>query len=264
MRRLLVSLLTILALAGTLVADPADKPKADSEAQAAQQAYEAGKYHDAATHFAAAYQLDPQPAYLFNTAQAYRFAKECANAADYYRKFLDATKQLAAQNLDKVQKYLAEMDACVKDNALAPTTPAMPSQVTTPARAPLPEAPADPGRDQRRLGLAIGAAGIVGLVVGAYYTHRVLDVTSQAQAWANANCTQAAPCTSEADAQQKATFQQRGDAAQRDETIAYAVGGAAVAAGVVLYMLGSHRSDERAVAAVPTPGGALVTAGFAF
>ncbi len=273
MRQLLLPFAFLVALTGTPRADPAaDKAKADGDAQAAQKLYSEGKYHDAATHFAAAYQLDPQPAYLFNTAQAYRFAKECASAASYYRKFLDATKQVQAQNLDKVQKYLEEMDACAKTEAPQPApapvpAPARPDEAR-PAPEPAPVSPAaespDPGRGKRRLGLAVGAAGVVGLAIGAYYTHRVGSLSDQAQAWVDQNCTQATPCTSEADAQQKASFQQRGDAAQRNEAIAYAFGGAALAAGVVLYMLGNHESDEHAVAAVPTHGGALVTAGFRF
>ncbi len=265
MRHLLVSTILALAcLARPLHAQPADdaKGRGDGEALTAQHLYEAGKYHDAATHFIAAYGLDPQPAYLFNTAQAYRFAKECANAASYFRQFLDATKQVQAQNLDKVNRYLEEMDTCAKAEAGQPA-PAPQQDVVKPvepAPQPVPAEPSDPGRGKRRLGLAIGAAGVVGVALGAYFTSRVYAAHDDAQSWITKNCT---PCSADALAAAQKQYDDQGHQAETREAIAYTVGVAALAGGVVLYMLG-HASGERAVAAVPTQGGAMVTAGLSF
>lgn len=249
-----------------LLATPAfaDKAKGDAEAVAGQKLYEAGNYHDAAAHFVAAYEADPQPAYLFNVAQAYRFAKECASSAKYFRLFLDATKQVQAQNLDKVHHYLDEMDACAKTEA----TPAPPP--SAPVVAPAPAAPAphdevvDPGRGKRQLGLAIGAAGVVGLAVGAFFTHRVYAIGDEAQQWQDANCTPTNQCPADVRKMHEDAFDKEGSAAQTKEIVAYSLGGAALVTGAVLYMLGRGGSDEHAVAAAPTPGGAMVTAAFRF
>src|SRR6266702_276522 len=98
MRHLALALAFVLASGLATVAPARAQPQLDaktaagSEAQAAQKLYEDGQYHDAATHFAHAYELDPQAAYLFDAAQAYRFAKECATAAKYYLEFLDVAK----------------------------------------------------------------------------------------------------------------------------------------------------------------------------
>src|SRR5438067_341636 len=117
-----------------------EKTAATQEATIAQKLYEDGQYREAGGHFARAYELDPQAAYLFDAAQAYRFAKECASSAKYYRQFLDAAKQAQAANLDKVKHYLAEMDQCAK----ARTQTLEPPVIKPPAEPPATGAPAQP------------------------------------------------------------------------------------------------------------------------
>ena len=261
--RVLVCVCAVLVAAAPVLAD---KAKGDAEALAGQKLYEGGKYHDAAVHFVAAYEADPQPAYLFNIAQAYRFAKECTNAAKYFRLFLDATKQVEAQNLDKVHHYLDEMDACAKTEAPPAPAPPAPQPVVAPAPVPATvpqhDEPADPGHGKRTLGLAIGAAGIVGLAAGAYFTHRVSAISDEAQAWENANCTTASACPADVRKMQQDAFASKGSSAETKEVVAYSLGGAALVTGAVLYMLG--RGGEEHVAAVPTSGGAMVLGAFRF
>ena len=191
-----------------------------------------------------AYAADPDPGYLFNAGQAFRFAQDCAQAARYYRQFLGAVS--SAPNLDKVRDYLNEMDTCVHLQQPPPPPPSPPAP---------PAAPDDPGATRRHVGLALGVAGLAAVGAGAWFHHDVLYFEHRSR-----SCSATAPCT----AAQVAHWDDRGHTASVLAIAAYATGGAALVGGTALYLLGRRRDTEPPVAIVPTPGGALVTAGFAF
>src|SRR5688500_16608759 len=81
-------LLVSLCTTSSSWATPSDDAR--TAYQAATTAYANGRYGDAAERFKEAYSLDPDPGYLFNIAQAYRLGQLCANAVDYYDRFLAA------------------------------------------------------------------------------------------------------------------------------------------------------------------------------
>ena len=64
----------IVMLASSVALAQPDKIKAEAAARDGQQRYQSGAYLLAAERFELAYELDPDPAYLFNLAQAYRLA----------------------------------------------------------------------------------------------------------------------------------------------------------------------------------------------
>lgn len=266
-----------VALAATPAhADPTARDKAAAQqAYAAGQAkYDAGDFLGAAEKFSAAYQHDPDPVYLFNLAQAYRFAKRCRDAADSYRRFLAAVPD--APNRDKVQHYLEEVDACARTQPLAePGTTAPDAGSATASGAPDQPAPerdhsAAPSngsppaiRPHRRepehsytlsmTAVGLGAAGIVGLAVGAYFTWDVHDITAQRdRACKSGGC----------DGLQLRDFDNRGTTAEHREIAAYALGGAALAAAIILLWHEDHARYTIAVA--PTPSGAVGTAALRF
>jgi tetratricopeptide (TPR) repeat protein len=141
-----------------------------------QRQFNDGHFIDAADEFNAAFALDADPVYLYNSAQAYRRGGACARAADYYRRFLIAVPN--PPNLDKVQHYLHDLDACVKaetpttpetpttaPTTTPPTTPTQPEAVVKPEPAPLPHA--DAGSHTLRLaGIATAVGGVAVLGVG--------------------------------------------------------------------------------------------------
>ena len=230
--------------------------------------YKEGHFAEAAKEFEKAYQLAPAPALLFNIAQSYRFANDCAAAASYYRKFVAAVKD--APNLDKVQKYIEEMDACVAAQNKKPE-PALPPPPPTPPPAPTPvpatapavvvappaAEPADPGATKRHVGIALGVVGLAGFATGIYFTHGVGAAENDHNRLVK-TCT-ALTCNTD-------TFKTVDDRGHRDQILAitsYAVGGAAIAAGVALYVLGHDHGDEH-VAVLPVPGGAYASIGYAF
>lgn len=228
-----------------------------ASAETPQELYKQGRYPEAAEQFKAEYTRDPRPELLYNIAQSYRLAKDCANAASYYKKFLDAAPK-DTPNLDRVRGYVSEMNACAKP-APEPTH-AEPPAPTPPTIEPVEPSPSPsasanhPGTGRRHAGIAVGIAGVALAGAGLYFQHEVGVAEND-----RAACTPAHPCT----VQQRADIDDRGN---RNETLAitsYAVGAAAIAAGVTLYVLGTHASDEH-VAVVPLPGGALASVGYAF
>jgi hypothetical protein len=85
-------LLVWLCAAGVAVAQPS-KPNPDAEQHhrrgLALLRDEPKDFAAAAAEFAAAYEIDPRPRYLFNLALAQRLGGECRKAIDTYRAYLD-------------------------------------------------------------------------------------------------------------------------------------------------------------------------------
>src|SRR5207249_9530232 len=109
------------------------------------------------------YEIDADPSYLFDTAQAYRLAKNCREAASYYRLFL--ARAVDPPNLDKVRGYIERMEACTETS---PPPDSLPPEPPPPRAVELPVPPppraaittrVDAGGSRRRLGIAIAATG---------------------------------------------------------------------------------------------------------
>jgi tetratricopeptide (TPR) repeat protein len=104
-------------------------------------AFGVGSYSEAAEKYEASFKLHPEPALLYNAAQAYRMAGNKQRALQLYRNFVrlygsnpradDARNHAAA-----LEKAIAEGD---KSGATAaPTTPEPPARTSAPPPAPLP------------------------------------------------------------------------------------------------------------------------------
>jgi tetratricopeptide (TPR) repeat protein len=251
--RTLLAFAIVAGLSASAAADDADsKAKAAAEFAEGQRLYDANNYAAAVVKFKAAWELDHDPAYLFNIAQALRFAKQCGESADYYRKFL--AQVTSAPNLDKVHEYLAEVDACAKTQQPQPQQPQ-----------PLPPQPEHPqgSSGTGKLGLLVGGAGIVALGVGIYFNYKALHLTSQHD-HDLAQCTTEVPCSPD---QLQTIENTYGPDGRRDEKLGIAfdvVGGAAITAGVLLYMFRDRGAEQPPVAFTPTHGGAMVTTGWSF
>lgn len=269
MRRLIASWVGVtiaLASTRTAVAQPTPQKKAAADAVYAegQQSYRAGQYLDAASRFESAYALDPDPAYLFNVAQAYRLGNACAKALAAYRKFLAIVPN--PPNLATVQTYVGQAEACANQQAApAPPAPPVTPAPEGPVDAPSPPPPApDSGRTQRWLGL--GTIVVVGVAVaaGVYFTGRVGHYKTLREGVCE-GATINNPCDWSSVAGEAAGYESDGKAASRNAVLSYAVGGAAIIGGVALYMLG-RSSGERAAAVtvIPTADGAVAVGAFRF
>ncbi len=238
---------------------PAGAAKVAAEAA---KLYAAGDYLRAAHRFDDAWAADPLPAYRFNAAQAYRLGDDCEDAANRYENFLDVAHD--AQNLDQVRKYLDDQRACAKDRALVvPPTPPKPTP-TPPAEkravvvVPPPLPPPESGKQLRFRRFAIGTAavGAVFVVLGVNEWTNVMRYDT-AQSGCNTPSSQTGPCT----AAQAQIIDRGGDRASQHMETEFILGGAALAGGAVLWMLG--RDPERA-SITPTAGGAMFSTRFRF
>jgi tetratricopeptide (TPR) repeat protein len=191
--------------------------------------YDAGDYLAAAEQFVAAYELDPDPPYLFNIAQAYRFGNNCAAAADYYHRFLAAVP--APPNRDKVNGWLHEQEACA-----VRASHAMQVQAPTPTIAPTHHLSR---RGFEVAGVVTASAGVVALAIGLGLGDRASTLASDVtRACAMPFCAWSAEQNSDKDG-------------RRDAAIGFALDGvaaAALAGGAILYYLG-HRAPAVSVTA---------------
>jgi len=148
------------------------KPEAQVHLDAALAAYNAKDYPTAIREFDQAYAIDPNPALLYATAQAQRFAGNCRVALKLYEQYLETRPNETQVQATKVG--IAECQA-----AAPPPDPITPPP-TPPASAPQLPVASDPARadppsqrdaDPRpwykdRLGGALTITGVAGIGVG--------------------------------------------------------------------------------------------------
>lgn len=242
--------LLVCALAAPVHAQP--EPSADSndvEASskalydAGSKAYEAHEYATAIDDFRKAYALLPEPLFLFDIAQSYRQIHDCDNARSFYRSYLRNAPD--AENKDKAQRFLDEMEQCVRDaQAHAPPNTGTTTTVTT---TPGGEQAASDKRAQLRFaGLVTGIGGLVLVGVGVAFSIEAADAASNLELECMQRCT----------AGDALNIDQAGRNDEAGAVITYVLGGAAIAVGVGLYL---YAREPAPVVVVPTPGGAAVS-----
>jgi tetratricopeptide (TPR) repeat protein len=239
----------------TAHADSSSKAQADATAayQEGQRRYLAEDYLRAAEQFEAAYDLDPDPAYLFNIAQAYRFGKQCTKSIESYQRFLAVVAK--PPNAEAVAGYIREQEACAKAEA-APVI-VQPPLVVTPAPEPdpiVPVAPVHPSRTRTYVAVGMLAGGAV--LAGAA-TYFAIDA-ERAESDREALCKQ---CVWD---DEHTKEERRLDARGRRDQIFWATGyslaGVAVATGVYLIVTGGSR--EHRVTVAPARRGAVLSVRF--
>jgi hypothetical protein len=108
----LCALLGVAAAPGVAIAQtPADKESLDHYKKGRTH-YDLGRFDDAINEFQQAYELKPDPAYLFNIAQAYRQKGDPAKAVFFYKRYLALYP--TAPNKADVEKRIAELEDIIK------------------------------------------------------------------------------------------------------------------------------------------------------
>ncbi|HSY38455.1 MAG TPA: hypothetical protein VLA79_02975 [Polyangia bacterium] len=180
---------TLLALAVSgppaVAAEPSAARRAYDEATAA---FGLGHYQEAAERYETAFSLRPDPALLYDAAQAYRLAGNRPRALELYRNYLRLYPD--RQNADEARNQVATLTKALDDEkAVAPPPPVAapvepivtpspvsssvpapaltPSQAVTPAAmvtqtAPAAEPPSSSGGSRTWIWIAVGAAVVVG------------------------------------------------------------------------------------------------------
>ena len=197
--------------------------------------YDLGEYAAAIDSFRASYDLVPQPLLLFDIAQAYRQLRDCGHARTFYKSYLRNLP--AADNRDKVERFLADMDACVTTTEREHSAnPPAPREVVPRSRALLVG------------GLVTSILGLAAAGTAVYFSN---DASNQARYIESL-------CQFGCDGADIKGVDQRGRDAARNAVTLYAVGGTLFATGVGMVLWAAFRSDE-AITIAPVPGGATVS-----
>jgi len=228
----------------------AQTPK--DEFAAGQKAYAAKDYLGAAKHFVTAYALEPDPAYLFNIAQAYRLGDDCKSAAEYYQRYLDSAQD--PPNADEVRARLTEQRACAAKRVV-PVAP--PPNTSRPGPAPHLGPDDGPHSGLRKWSYLAGGIGVAALAAGGGFSVYGDYLTDQHAA----ACSRTHQCSGDL----YDSYKSRGHRANVLAAVGYSVGGAAViGAGVLWYMSQRDRDAEQKIAVTPTRGGFAVSAQLRF
>jgi tetratricopeptide (TPR) repeat protein len=241
MRPSTIAIALVLATAPAR-AEPSPKAQAKQHFKQGKALQDAGKYDDAVAEFRAAYDLDQRPEMLFNIAQVYRLGSHKQSAVDYYQQYLAA--QPDGPGAGEARQWIAELTRQIEADRPLPREPATPE----------PPPPEPPPRSEpetltetrgspplRITGLATAGAGAIALGVGVVFgikARSASDTISNHQG----------PWTVD----EQHTFED-GQRANRTMIIGYVAGGALVAAGGVLYYLGT-RTHVVPVTGVRTAG----------
>jgi tetratricopeptide (TPR) repeat protein len=229
--------------------------------EAGRRAFEANNYEAAIGDFQRAYQLDADPGYLFNLAQAQRLAGHCAEAAASYRKFLVLVPQ--PPNYDRVQDWIAAADVCTRERATAyPSAAPLPPVLAQPAPPPAIAITATPRPRPSPLPAYLAAGvGVVGIGLAAYFTWDVGHLASEREAL----CSGTPPCEwTAAKTATAADLATRGSHASDAAIASWTIGGLAIAAAAAYYAYVHTRGDEPVVTVAPTPHGAVAGLVLAF
>jgi tetratricopeptide (TPR) repeat protein len=223
--------------------------------------YKRGEYQAAIERFKQAYLVAPAPLLLYDVAQAYRLAGDCAQSRRYYVEYQAADADGARRA--GVDGRVADMERCARapekkidakieakpaveeKPAVEPIEPVKPPIVAAPPPVVVtaPPLPAPPHHRLRTAALVVGGSGLALVATAVYLSVRAADDSSQvARLYASGG--QWSP--------HYQSVQNDGRAATSASIALYAVGGAALATGALLWTL-DRRHHERVVAAV-APG----------
>lgn len=238
-----------------------------------------GDYDGALDAFGRSYEIAPEPALLFNIAQAYRKKGDCKGALDYYQRFRGAVDVQTA-NRARVSVHIERMQACLRGAEATlgePLDTARPAAPPGPATEAAPASPAAPefelprqspivalsppvvespsGRRFRLAGITVGAAGVVTLVAAIAASLRSASIADRVS---NA-FDQGGPATPALD-----QLVSQGRAYQTASEVLYATGVAAVLTGAVLYYWGARRPGRSRATATGSGDRAAVSFTFSF
>ena len=247
--------------------------------------YELAEYDKAIEEYKAAYAISQESWILYNIAQAYRLAGNCALAARFYKNYVTAVakgKDPAPERTKHAHEQLPKMEKCAAEqpspaNATPTTPPSPPEEVkkdpsNTALPEPTPEEPGDPGptieptagedkpapgRWKRITGLSLVGGGAVLVGAGIVFNLQALDKEKALEE----RFSSMQPETWDAEAQ---ALQDDMDTLKTRAVVFYVIGGACLAAGGVLSYLGFTETSSETVAVTPLPGGGMIATSFQF
>jgi len=112
----------------------AQKDEVKLHYQRATRAYDLQKYQEAIDEYQKAYEISGDPPMLYNIAQAYRLADQPAEAARYYRRFLQ--RMPSARNRDDVERKIADQEKLAEQRKKSEPVAPPPPPPTAPTKPP--------------------------------------------------------------------------------------------------------------------------------
>lgn len=258
MRGIVIAVLAVAVRTATAQPKAPPNPAADAALEEGRKLYNVQDWDAAIAKFKEAYTLRPDSASLFNIAQSYRLKGDCAAAAIQYRTYRRSYPN--EKNIDKVEKFIVEMDDCAaktqattKPPPVEPTVEPEGKNPKLPPTQPPPPPPAAPKASPvlRWGGLTAIGVGVIGLGLGGKYAVDGNDFEDDFAKVCAVSCTSAHALQIERD----------GNAANRKAWVFTAAGGVALIGGVVMVLLSRHAAESSPVALVPTSDGATLVFG---
>lgn len=258
MRTLIIFSIGFLPLGWAQSAQARSKSKSSEDPQLiARKACAEGDFKKGVSILVDLYVHSKEPTHIYNQGRCYEQNHQWMSAIDRFREYLRKAPRLTPDEVKETNDHIAECKQLLAEeesrNAPPPAPPPAPYpppqpvpspeplQPPTPPVGPREHAPAGAGGALRTTGIIVGSVGVAALAAGVL-------LNLKANQLANGG-----------DASGQKSY-------QNGSLACYGVGGAAVAAGVVLYWIG-HRAGSKAstgLALLPTwtPGGpALAVSG---
>jgi tetratricopeptide (TPR) repeat protein len=179
-------LIAALALPAQAQMSQSQKDEVKLHYQRATRAYDLQKYQEAIDEYQKAYEISGDPPMLYNIAQAYRLADQPAEAARYYRRFLQ--RMPSARNREDVERKIADQEKLAEQRKkIEPVAPPPPPPTTKPppivevkppppptvvTPPPPPPPPPEPSRARAVVGWSLLGAGLIADGVAAYEGYR--------------------------------------------------------------------------------------------
>ena len=129
MIRLLLPALVLAANTALAQPSPQQKQLAQEHFAKATIAYNLGRFDEAIADFTKAYEVWPQPAFLYNIAQAHRLAGRCKDALYFYKRFRALMERgdanpLRPERREELDRFINELSDCAaRTDAMAQRPP---------------------------------------------------------------------------------------------------------------------------------------------
>jgi hypothetical protein len=266
-RKLLCSMLLVAGATTLAFADEkADKAKAKQLYEEGLKHYNVAEWQDAIKAWKESYLLSKRPLLLFNIGQAYRLSGDCKQAQTFYDSYTREEPSPKNQaELDEAIALCAKQGTSPKppdkpvntvpqvtekpDPSNAPTTGPTVAQSTPEQIPPEPvdQGPQTTGGGLRKIGIGVGAAGVVmlgaGVIFGLGSSSASSDLDNYMGEWGP----------------DQVALEKKGKSYQTRAIILTSVGAAAAIAGGVMFAIGGPKPTESStVTFVPTSDGAAI------
>lgn len=226
-----------------------EKDEAESLSDKAIAEFSAKNYAGAVELFQQAYEIDPNPNYLFNIGRVYEEAGEFEPAVEYYAKFVKQpgvdldSREVALERLRVLRAILEETREPAAEPKDEPKEEPKVEPVVTP-----PPTPVDTDAQRKRKAMRGAGFGLVGAGAAALIGGAVVGSLAQ-------NDSDKAFDMDEADSlAARRDFLDKAQTKALTADVLYGVGGALLLTGVVLVAVGYSKPKSSRVALTPTFG----------